>query len=291
MQCTAVIDHAECLERAGEEARQVDEKASRRRKSERDRRRRRPAPLVACARSYEPAPSPLRFAPTSRAQPTRPGLAQLPPARVVSSPFSPRRPSRVARPPRPCPAQEHPGEPHSTRPSPTHPTRNPPQPPAMVAPAASSSSALAQLLPHLDRQLVLPILDFLESREKHSHEEVLQAKIDLLGEGKTNMVTFVEALQRELEGKQDSEEVAGHAGASSPFALCKQERPSEACCSPSHTALVLTPPRLARPQTSGNASRRSSRRSTSCRRRRRASWRPSRTRRSSRRCGRTSSTT
>ncbi|GAA5927783.1 hypothetical protein JCM3775_006079 [Rhodotorula graminis] len=81
----------------------------------------------------------------------------------------------------------------------------------MVAPAASSSSALAQLLPHLDRQLVLPILDFLESREKYSHEEVLQAKIDLLGQGKTNMVTFVEALQRELEGKEDSEEVAGHA--------------------------------------------------------------------------------
>ncbi|GAA5864242.1 hypothetical protein JCM1840_006711 [Sporobolomyces johnsonii] len=80
--------------------------------------------------------------------------------------------------------------------------------------AASTSSApqaadqlLPRLLPHLDRHLVLPLLDFLESREKYSHDEVLKAKIDLLG--KTNMVTFVEGMQRELEGKADGEEVQG----------------------------------------------------------------------------------
>ncbi|GAA6005391.1 eukaryotic translation initiation factor 3 subunit E [Rhodotorula paludigena] len=88
----------------------------------------------------------------------------------------------------------------------------------MVAPTPSSSSAqdpslalLARMLPHLDRQLVLPLLDFLESREKYAHDDVLRAKIDLLGDGKTNMVTFVESLKRELEGKDEGEEVEGAA--------------------------------------------------------------------------------
>ncbi|GAA6037881.1 hypothetical protein JCM8097_005084 [Rhodosporidiobolus ruineniae] len=88
----------------------------------------------------------------------------------------------------------------------------------MVSPAAStsaaapsSSSAIQHIIPHLDRHLVLPLLDFLEAREKYSHDEVLQAKVDLLGEGKTNMVTFVEGLKRELEGKQEGEEVTGAA--------------------------------------------------------------------------------
>ncbi|GAA5906592.1 hypothetical protein JCM6882_008069 [Rhodosporidiobolus microsporus] len=75
----------------------------------------------------------------------------------------------------------------------------------------TASFALPQILGCLDRQLVLPLLDFLESREKYSHEEVLQAKVDLLGEGKTNMVTFVEGLKRELEGKGEDEEVSGAA--------------------------------------------------------------------------------
>ncbi|BGP15016.1 hypothetical protein JCM10213_002839 [Rhodosporidiobolus nylandii] len=89
----------------------------------------------------------------------------------------------------------------------------------MVAPTPSSSSQpedsslvlLRHLAEHLDRHLVLPLLDFLEGREKYTHEEVLQAKVDLLGDGKTNMVTFVEGLKRELEGKADGEEVSGHA--------------------------------------------------------------------------------
>lgn len=91
----------------------------------------------------------------------------------------------------------------------------------MVAPTPSSSSAqdpslalLARMLPHLDRQLVLPLLDFLESRDKYAHDDVLRAKIDLLGDGKTNMVTFVESLKRELEGKDEGEEVEGAAGES-----------------------------------------------------------------------------
>ncbi|KAL7338029.1 eIF3 subunit 6 N terminal domain-containing protein [Rhodotorula toruloides] len=84
----------------------------------------------------------------------------------------------------------------------------------MVATTSEPASALQLLpnvLPHLDRHLVLPLLDFLESREKYTHEETLKAKIDLLGDGKTNMVTFVEGLKRELEGKEEGQEVEGAA--------------------------------------------------------------------------------
>jgi len=84
----------------------------------------------------------------------------------------------------------------------------------VAAPSPSSASSTDKLLPrvveNLDRHLVLPLLDFLESRDKYSHEEILKAKIDLLG--KTNMVTFVEGMQRELEGKGEGDKVQGEAG-------------------------------------------------------------------------------
>ncbi|GAA5827894.1 hypothetical protein JCM5353_000019 [Sporobolomyces roseus] len=83
----------------------------------------------------------------------------------------------------------------------------------VAAPSTSSTSSTDKLLPrvveNLDRHLVLPLLDFLESRDKYSHEEILKAKIDLLG--KTNMVTFVEGMQRELEGKGEGDKVQGEA--------------------------------------------------------------------------------
>ena len=77
-------------------------------------------------------------------------------------------------------------------------------------PAASSSTpvttdTLANVLPNLDRHLVLPLLDFLESRGTYSHKEVLQAKYDLLKP--TNMVTFVLGIKREMEGTSEDAEV------------------------------------------------------------------------------------
>ncbi|KAK4700623.1 translation initiation factor 3 subunit E, partial [Phenoliferia sp. Uapishka_3] len=79
-----------------------------------------------------------------------------------------------------------------------------------ASPAASSSApattdTLANVLPNLDRHLVLPLLDFLESRGTYSHEEVLQAKYDLLKP--TNMVTFVLGLKREIDGTSEDAEV------------------------------------------------------------------------------------
>lgn len=55
-----------------------------------------------------------------------------------------------------------------------------------------------QFLPNLDRHLVLPLLDFVESRGGYSREQVLKAKYDLLKP--TNMVTYVLGLKKELDG-------------------------------------------------------------------------------------------
>lgn len=77
--------------------------------------------------------------------------------------------------------------------------------------ATKSNDLTAQLVPHLDRQLVLPLLDFLESQGSYSHEEVLKAKYDLLKP--TNMVTYVLGLKREIDGTPDDAEVpAGKTG-------------------------------------------------------------------------------
>ena len=73
------------------------------------------------------------------------------------------------------------------------------------APATTSTELTSQLLPHLDRHLVLPLLDFLESRGTYSHEDVLKAKYDLLKP--TNMVTYVLGLKREIEGTSEDAEV------------------------------------------------------------------------------------
>lgn len=75
-------------------------------------------------------------------------------------------------------------------------------------PSSSTSSAkdlTAKLIPHLDRHLVLPLLDFLESRGTYSHEEVLKAKYDLLKP--TNMVTYVLGIKREMDGTSEDAEV------------------------------------------------------------------------------------
>ena len=73
------------------------------------------------------------------------------------------------------------------------------------AEAPKSHDLTAKLLPHLDRHLVLPLLDFLESKSIYNHEEVLKAKFDLLTP--TNMVTFVLGLKREIDGETDENAV------------------------------------------------------------------------------------
>lgn len=56
------------------------------------------------------------------------------------------------------------------------------------------------LLPHLDRHLALPILEFLEEQNVYPKDELLAAKYELLKP--TNMIHFVESTRKELENDQ-----------------------------------------------------------------------------------------
>ncbi|XP_039793927.1 eukaryotic translation initiation factor 3 subunit E-like isoform X2 [Panicum virgatum] len=56
----------------------------------------------------------------------------------------------------------------------------------------------ARLAPHLDRHLVFPLLEFLQERGLYPEEEVLAAKLRLLGG--TNMVDYAMAIHRSLHG-------------------------------------------------------------------------------------------
>lgn len=78
-----------------------------------------------------------------------------------------------------------------------------------MAAASSSSSSSSNgaveisdlVLPHLDRHLALPVLNFLEEQGIYAKNEVLQAKLDLLQP--TNMVHYVESIRRELAGEPE----------------------------------------------------------------------------------------
>ncbi|KAH9451111.1 hypothetical protein Pst134EB_018606 [Puccinia striiformis f. sp. tritici] len=59
----------------------------------------------------------------------------------------------------------------------------------------------SQLIPHLDRHLVLPLLEFLDSNGIYPHQQLLQAKYDALKE--TNMITYLTGLHRELYDLDD----------------------------------------------------------------------------------------
>lgn len=79
------------------------------------------------------------------------------------------------------------------------------QPSTMASNDAASSSdnsdISSRVLPHLDRHLALPVLQFLEEQDVYPKAELLQAKYDLLRP--TNMVHYVESLRLELEGKTE----------------------------------------------------------------------------------------
>jgi len=58
-----------------------------------------------------------------------------------------------------------------------------------------------KLIPNLDRHLVFPLLEFLDNNESFTHEEMVQAKYDLLKT--TNMTDFVGSLYREIHNVDD----------------------------------------------------------------------------------------
>ncbi|WAR55399.1 hypothetical protein PtB15_6B140 [Puccinia triticina] len=59
----------------------------------------------------------------------------------------------------------------------------------------------SRLIPQLDRHLVLPLLEFLDSNGIYPHQQLLQAKYDALKE--TNMITYLTGLHRELYDLDD----------------------------------------------------------------------------------------
>ncbi|RCV10086.1 hypothetical protein SETIT_2G083700v2 [Setaria italica] len=59
----------------------------------------------------------------------------------------------------------------------------------------------ARLAPHLDRHLVFPLLESLQERGLYPEEEILAAKLDLLGG--TNMVDYAMAIHRSLHGTDE----------------------------------------------------------------------------------------
>lgn len=73
------------------------------------------------------------------------------------------------------------------------------------ASASVSNSEISSLvLPHLDRHLALPVLQFLEENGIYPKEELVAAKYALLKP--TNMVHYVEQLKREVDGQPPSDE-------------------------------------------------------------------------------------
>jgi translation initiation factor 3 subunit E len=58
-----------------------------------------------------------------------------------------------------------------------------------------------KLIPNLDRHLIFPLLEFLDSNESFSHEEMVQSKYDLLKT--TNMTDFVGSLYKEIHDTDD----------------------------------------------------------------------------------------
>ncbi|KAL0634595.1 eukaryotic translation initiation factor 3 subunit E [Maublancomyces gigas] len=67
--------------------------------------------------------------------------------------------------------------------------------------AAVSYDLVPKLMPHLDRHLIFPLLEFVESRGVFSHEEMLQAKYDLLKN--SDMADFVGSLYRDIHDTGD----------------------------------------------------------------------------------------
>ncbi|CAH7688011.1 eIF3 subunit 6 N terminal domain-domain-containing protein, partial [Phakopsora pachyrhizi] len=58
-----------------------------------------------------------------------------------------------------------------------------------------------RLIPHLDRHLVLPLLEFLDSNAIYPHDQLLIAKYEALKQ--TNMITYLSGLHREMNGLAD----------------------------------------------------------------------------------------
>lgn len=76
---------------------------------------------------------------------------------------------------------------------------------AVDASTSQNYDLTQKLLPHLDRQLGLALVDFLDEQQAYNHEDLLTAKLSLLKS--TNMVTYIAQLDAELHGGKGNEQV------------------------------------------------------------------------------------
>lgn len=74
--------------------------------------------------------------------------------------------------------------------------------PAVDAAPPMEYDLLPRLIPHLDRHLVYPVLEFLEQQEDQDQMEIKRLKFELLKE--TNMTDFVSELDTELRGLNEA---------------------------------------------------------------------------------------
>jgi translation initiation factor 3 subunit E len=59
----------------------------------------------------------------------------------------------------------------------------------------------AAVAPYLDRHLVFPLLEFLQDKQLYPDDQILKAKIELLG--KTNMVDYAMDIHKSLYHTED----------------------------------------------------------------------------------------
>src|SRR5580700_10315060 len=67
---------------------------------------------------------------------------------------------------------------------------------------AKEHDLLPKLLPHLDRHLIFPLLQFVADQEEEPSTEITKAKYELLK--KTNMTDYVATLYCEIEGLSEA---------------------------------------------------------------------------------------
>jgi len=72
----------------------------------------------------------------------------------------------------------------------------------MASTDAAKYDLTSELGKHLDRHLVFPLLEFLQSRRVYPEHEILEAKIALLS--KTNMIDFAADIYKSLHSATEA---------------------------------------------------------------------------------------
>ena len=78
------------------------------------------------------------------------------------------------------------------------------KPPAAPTEVTQENDLLPKLIPHLDRHLIFPLLEFLSNQDSEEGDEITKTKYELLKQ--TNMTDYVASLWRELNNSDETPE-------------------------------------------------------------------------------------